>query len=112
MSFLDQFNNLRPVEKGDFVYYVDNDNIHELENHGFKDVQNILDELVSKFNLIFYTDNEFQDYLNIDYDDIDYDEEGFNELIKESMMRNGGYTILDFENGTVEIPNRNANETI
>ena len=26
-SYLDQFNDLRPVEKGDFVYYVDNDNL-------------------------------------------------------------------------------------
>ena len=27
LSYLDQFNDLRPVEKGDFVYYVDNDNL-------------------------------------------------------------------------------------
>ena len=26
-SFLDQFNNLRPVEKGDKIFYVDNDNL-------------------------------------------------------------------------------------
>lgn len=26
-SYLDQFNDLRPVEKGDFVYYVDNNNL-------------------------------------------------------------------------------------
>ncbi len=27
LSFLDQFNNLRPVEKNDKIYYVDNDNL-------------------------------------------------------------------------------------
>jgi len=27
LSFLDQFNNLRPVEKDDEIYYVDNDNL-------------------------------------------------------------------------------------
>jgi hypothetical protein len=27
LSFLDQFNNLRPVEKGNEIYYVDNDNL-------------------------------------------------------------------------------------
>ena len=27
LSFLDQFNNLRPIEKNDGIYYVDNDNL-------------------------------------------------------------------------------------
>jgi hypothetical protein len=78
--------------------------IRELENHGFKDVQNILDELVSKFNLLFYTDNEFQEYLMSNESDMRL-------LVREAMRRNGNYHIVDYDKGIVDIPNR-TNETI
>ena len=42
--------NPQTIRKENGEEYVDYDNISELENHGFKDVKYILDELVIKFN--------------------------------------------------------------
>lgn len=78
---------------------VDVQSIRELENHGFKDVQVILDELITKFNLLFYTDNEWHQQIMENIEDME-------PLVREAMRRNGGYEIEDFNKGIVKIPNR------
>jgi 3'-phosphoadenosine 5'-phosphosulfate sulfotransferase (PAPS reductase)/FAD synthetase len=79
--------------------FTDYDNIHELENHGFKDVHVIMDELISKFNLLFYTDDEWHQYIMEGETDIE-------PLVRNAMKRYGDYEIIDFDKGIVKIPKR------
>jgi len=93
--------NLRIVEstminKETGEQYIETERIRELENHGFKNVKYILDTLVTKFGLIFYTDNEFEAHLQ----DEDYI---MKSGVKEAMKRHGNYKILGFDKGIVEI---------
>lgn len=63
-SYLNQFNNLTPVEKDDKIYYVDNDNIpiffyfkqSELKKHGYYYINN--EKIWSFFyKVMWYDDN-------------------------------------------------------
>jgi hypothetical protein len=83
---------------------IDNNNIWELENHGYKNVKYIMDQIVSKFNLLFYTDNEQEIYWHEgDFYDM---EEG----VVEAMLRHGNYKVIDMKLGTSEIPIRSTEE--
>jgi len=86
--------NLMNKETGE--HYVNKERVFELENHGFKDVKYILDTLVTKFNLLFYTDNEFEEYLH----DRDFD---MKLGVREAMKEHGNYKIIDYKKGIVEI---------
>ena len=64
LSFLDQFNNLTPIEKDDKIYYVDNDNIpiffyfkqSELNKYGYYYINN--EKIWSFFyKIMWYDDN-------------------------------------------------------
>jgi hypothetical protein len=93
---------LRDKETGETR--VDNDNIWELENHGFKNVNYIMDQLVSKFNVLFYTDNEEYEFWNVGET---YD---IKEGVKSAMLRHGNYNIIDMELGISEVPVRTMEE--
>ena len=83
---------------------VDNDNIWELENHGFKNVKYIMDQIVSKFNVVFYTDNEQEEYW---HEGETYD---MKKGIKSAMLRHGDYKIIDIDLGLSEVPVRTMEE--
>lgn len=83
---------------------IDNDNIWELENHGFKNVKYIMDQIVSKFNLLFYTDNEQDSYWR---DGDFYDMENG---VVEAMLGHGNYKVIDMKLGTSEVPVRTMEE--
>ena len=63
-SYLDQFNDLIPVEKDDIIYYVDKDNMP-------------LFQILNMENRFIYISNKriwwfFSEVLNLDYDEIAY----------------------------------------
>jgi len=95
----------------------DDENIYELENHSFKDVNIILDTFISKFNITFYTDNELENYFQLQHnytpETFPYPEylnsEGkfdFKQAVVRDMMYFGGYDVLDVTKGIVIIPDR------
>ena len=96
-----------------------NDEIYELENHGWKDVNNIMDTIVSKFNIMFYTDNELSNSYQLQYyqskgeefpypDMIGVDGEfDFKAAVVRDMMHFGNYDVLNVSEGIVIIPSRN-----
>ena len=96
----------------------DGDEIYELENHGFKDVNNIMDTIVSKFGITFYTCNEMHNYYQLchhkregkefPYPDM-LDAEGeFNFIgaVIRDMEQFGDYQVIDPITGIVIIPTR------
>ena len=97
----------------------DADEIYVLEKYGFKDVLNIMDTIVDKFKIIFYTDNELEEYMQMIYnfhkfdDQTYYTEEGkynFYNACKRAMYENGGYIFEDIENPIITIPQRNEQD--
>jgi len=96
----------------------DGDEIYQLENHGWKNVNNIIDTIVSKFGITYYTDNELSNFyqlchhrregIEFPYPDMldadgDFD---FEAACVRDMMYFGDYDVLDVSNGVVIIPTR------
>lgn len=81
------------------------DEIYEFENHAFKDVTNIMDTLVSLFNVTFYTDNELHEswYLQDKHPNQVYD---FKKACVDAMFEEFGYDVIDVSKGIVIIPKR------
>jgi hypothetical protein len=97
----------------------DGDEIYELENHGWKNVNNIMDTIISKFNITFYTDNELHNYYQLQNHNrenkpfpypnmIGIDGEfDFKAAVIRDMMFFGNYDVIDVFEGIVIIPLRN-----
>ena len=94
------------------------DEIYELENHGGKDINNIMDTIVSKFGITFYTDNELHNCYQLQYHkskgiEFPYphmlDANGefdFKAAVVRDMMYFGNYDVIDVSKGIVIIPTR------
>jgi hypothetical protein len=94
------------------------DEIYELENHGGKDVNNIIDTIVEKYKITFYTDNEMHNYYQLQlhnrenkpfpYPDMLNVDGSFNfeAAVIRDMKYFGGYKVLDVSKGEVVIPQR------
>jgi hypothetical protein len=94
------------------------DKIYELENHGFKNVDNIMDVLVSKLGVTFYTDNELENYYQLNhhkennkpfpYPDMlnENGEFDFESAVIRDMEAFGDYDVLDAKKGIVILPTR------
>jgi len=94
------------------------DEIYELENHGGKDIDNIMDTIVSKYGITFYTDNEMHNYFQMrlhihknkpfPYPDMLNLDGSFNfeAAVIRDMEHFGGYETIDPITGIVKIPNR------
>jgi hypothetical protein len=94
------------------------DEIYELENHGGKDINNIMDTIVSKYGITFYTDNEMSNYYQVQlhknrnkpfpYPDMLNVDGSFNfeAAVIRDMKYFGEYEVLDVSAGVVNIPNR------
>ena len=63
-----------------------------------------MDQIVSKFNVVFYTDNEQEEcwHKGETYD--------MKEGIKSAMLRHGDYKIIDIDLGLSEVPVRTMEE--
>lgn len=96
----------------------DGDKIFELENHGFKNVDIIMDTIVEKFNITFYDDGEFENYCQLDryiknnktfpYPEMlnENGEFDFKKAVYRSMKEYGNYVVLDEVKGDVIVPKR------
>ena len=95
----------------------DGDEIYELENHGYKNVNYIMDILISTFNITFYTCNERENFLQLthNYTPETYpypqylNEEGefdFHKAVIRDMKWIGKYEVVDVIEGIVNIPIR------
>ena len=100
------------------------DEIYELEDHGFKDIQNIMDTIVEKYKITFYTDNELHNYYQLQhhnrenkpfpYPDMLNADGTFNfeAAVCRDMKDRGEYVVLDAVKGEVLIPQRNEQTTM
>jgi hypothetical protein len=95
----------------------DGDQIYELENHGFKNVNYIMDILISTFKVTFYTCNELHNFFQLmhNYTPETYpypqylNEEGefdFDKAVIRDMKWIGKYEVVDVIEGIVNIPIR------
>jgi hypothetical protein len=92
------------------------DNIYELET-GYK-WNNIIDTIVSKFNIVFYTDNSIdqhfrfqtmgrEEYKALEPTMVNDDNEfNWDQAVVDDMMMFGEYEVVDLEKGIVNVPNR------
>lgn len=94
------------------------DVIYELENHGFKNVNSIMDTIVSTFKITFYTDDELENYWQLNHyrqenkpypypDLLDANGEfDFERAVIRSMDNWGDYDVINPKEGIVIIPKR------
>ena len=82
---------------------LDNDNIRELTRYGGNNATYIIDTLVREFNMVYYSDDGFQNLMRPAEES--HDSDVISNITKD-MKHTHDYEVIDAVNGIINIPNR------